>query len=664
MRRPWFRTMALLTLAAVMALGGVASGAGITFTEVKLAGGALNQTTNPETQGATVVWTHRNLVGDTLGAVAVHDLADHSTTYIGSGDSVVQRNADVSLGRVAYEVEAEGDTGVQVWDSWLDLYTTVADTADDEVLPRISNNLVVWYVPAADELRYRDLWRGYTGVVPGAHDIEYWDVDNGCIMWSFEQTAAQDQIHVFRPGVDTASRMVRYTLGDLDISSVQLHGTSFAYTVENADGEDTDAYFGDFSGSTTMIGCVASDSNAHEERDPAVFHREVVWQTDMIGTNDLFLRSIIPFGGDISRIAGGATDADEDRDPSIFGHRIAYEYLADGSLTPEIWLSVADPDVARTAGDDRYLTAIETSKAYFRAADNVVLCTGLNFPDALAAAPLARLLGAPLLLTRTDALDEATMAELERLSVKNVYVIGGSDVVSDDVMSQIASTLVGVTAHRIYGDDRYETSAAIAEEMATRLSGVYSVRRAFFARGDNFPDALAVGPVAAGALAPIILVRTGEVPAVVATAVDDLDLTSGVIVGGSDVVTDGVKSALRTLMIDNGGDDMDPMIVERWSGDTRYETAIAIVEHGLEWRVIDLDTLGFATGYNFPDALGGGAALGVYGSPLLLTTPDALPTSVDTFFDDHVSEIGRIDIFGGEDVVGEAVRSAILSNLD
>ncbi|MBN2847000.1 MAG: cell wall-binding repeat-containing protein [Coriobacteriia bacterium] len=88
-----------------------------------------------------------------------------------------------------------------------------------------------------------------------------------------------------------------------------------------------------------------------------------------------------------------------------------------------------------------------------------------------------------------------------------------------------------------------------------------------------------------------------------------------------------------------------------------------MVKEALAARWIDLDTLGFATGLDFPDALGGGAALGYYGSGLLLTRADALPEVVDTFLADHEYEIGRADMFGGTTVVSESVKSAVYDAL-
>ncbi|MDZ4167601.1 MAG: cell wall-binding repeat-containing protein [Coriobacteriia bacterium] len=68
-------------------------------------------------------------------------------------------------------------------------------------------------------------------------------------------------------------------------------------------------------------------------------------------------------------------------------------------------------------------------------------------------------------------------------------------------------------------------------------------------------------------------------------------------------------------------------------------------------------------GFNFPDALGGGAALGNYGSPLLLTAPTSVPDSVTAFLEENEYMIGRADVFGGSDVVSDAVKNTIAGKL-
>ena len=88
--------------------------------------------------------------------------------------------------------------------------------------------------------------------------------------------------------------------------------------------------------------------------------------------------------------------------------------------------------IQRLQGLDRYETSISISKSGWKTSDNVVLASGLDFPDALSAAPLAKQLNAPILLIGTT-LDTAINNELNRLQVKNVFVVGGEGVVSKSI---------------------------------------------------------------------------------------------------------------------------------------------------------------------------------------------------------------------------------------
>ena len=82
--------------------------------------------------------------------------------------------------------------------------------------------------------------------------------------------------------------------------------------------------------------------------------------------------------------------------------------------------------VTRLAGPDRIATAVEISEAtYPSGAAKAFVATGMNFPDALAAAPIAGLQGAPLLLVPANGLPAAVAGEISRLGAQGVAVLGG-----------------------------------------------------------------------------------------------------------------------------------------------------------------------------------------------------------------------------------------------
>ncbi|HEY3317578.1 MAG TPA: cell wall-binding repeat-containing protein [Coriobacteriia bacterium] len=89
-------------------------------------------------------------------------------------------------------------------------------------------------------------------------------------------------------------------------------------------------------------------------------------------------------------------------------------------------------------------------------------------------------------------------------------------------------------------------------------------------------------------------------------------------------------------------------------GRDRTETAVAASKAAFPRLA---DTLVVCTGWNWPDALGGGALAGVYGGPLLLTRPTALSSGV-------ASEAIRLDarnvvLIGSEEAVSADVESAL-----
>jgi hypothetical protein len=96
--------------------------------------------------------------------------------------------------------------------------------------------------------------------------------------------------------------------------------------------------------------------------------------------------------------------------------------------------------VDRIGGADRYATAAAVSSWTFAAGVPIAfIATGANFPDALAGAAAAGVLGGPVLLTTRDGLPAVTAAELTRLRPARIIVLGGSGVVSDAVLSAVRS---------------------------------------------------------------------------------------------------------------------------------------------------------------------------------------------------------------------------------
>ncbi|ANF32872.1 hypothetical protein A0130_15465 [Leifsonia xyli] len=263
------------------------------------------------------------------------------------------------------------------------------------------------------------------------------------------------------------------------------------------------------------------------------------------------------------------------------------------------------PAVYRIAGGDRFETAAAISQAAYPSpgtgVDAVYIANGLNFPDALAAAPAATQAGGPLLLVQTTAVPQVIMTELQRLKPKHIYVAGGVNVITDAVLGQLATVQPAIT--RLGGYDRFNTSVVIAQQAFGTSSS-----SAYIASGLGFADALSAGGAAGAKHEPVILVNgaLGAVDAGTLQGLRDLHITNVTIVGGTTIVSSGFQSSLAS----NG------ITVTRLQGSDRFETSIAVNAQAFPGATT---TSYYASGTSFPDALAGAAWAGKAGGPLLVS---------------------------------------------
>lgn len=293
-------------------------------------------------------------------------------------------------------------------------------------------------------------------------------------------------------------------------------------------------------------------------------------------------------------------------------------------------------DGERIAGSDRYETSISISAAGWNAGDSevAVLATGLDFPDALSAAPLAKMHKAPILLTEPNTLDEMVSEELDRLGTKKVYIVGGPGAISLEVENQLKEK--GMECIRLYGKDRYETSAAVANEMG-------KTDRVVIATGVNFPDALSIAPWAAANGIPILLTEPNNLPQSIANYMNSNNIVNSYVIGGTGVVGERVVSRLKKPI--------------RISGQDRFSTNVAVLStFGSEF---DFGKLYLATGNDFPDALSGSALAAMTKSPIVLTDKKPLPATKNIVYGNW-GRMREVHILGGEGVVSNAAAGNVI----
>ena len=153
----------------------------------------------------------------------------------------------------------------------------------------------------------------------------------------------------------------------------------------------------------------------------------------------------------------------------------------------------ADDEVVRLSGADRFATAVAIARQL--PATDALLAKGVDeggpgWVDALAASPVAALAERPILLTRPDGLPAATAAYLDEGEIESVDVVGGPVAVSRAVMEDLRSRPTLHDVERVAGEDRYETSLALAE-FALQLGA--DPTELWLSRGDDWPDGVSAG---------------------------------------------------------------------------------------------------------------------------------------------------------------------------
>lgn len=289
-------------------------------------------------------------------------------------------------------------------------------------------------------------------------------------------------------------------------------------------------------------------------------------------------------------------------------------------------------ETERLWGNDRYETAVAISKSGWDKADNVVLVSGNNFPDALVGSSYAYLKNSPILLTPSEQLDSRVNTEIQRLGAKTITILGNTSSVSPKIEEQLNQNYL-VT--RISGIEVYDTAVKLGAEIR-QLKPFDTV---IIATQDNFPDTLAIAPYSARETIPILFTEKDRLRSDTKKALQDWKIKNAIIVGGTGVVSLAVDLELDAL----------GLTINRLGGEDRYDTALEIAKHfGAEKGHTAISV---ATGENYPDALTGAILSAKNNTPLILVRQDSAKTSIVEYL--NTLSLKKATIFGGASIVSD-----------
>lgn len=308
---------------------------------------------------------------------------------------------------------------------------------------------------------------------------------------------------------------------------------------------------------------------------------------------------------------------------------------------------------SRFAGDDRYDTArliaiddVDGTPAVD--ADTVVLARGDVFADGLAGSYVAGLEGAPVLLTRSDALPQATVEGLDELGPDQVILLGGTEAISSEVEDGLADDFEVV---RLAGGDRFATASEVARHgTAGDVGQIDGEATAIVATGRAGADALAASPLAAGGGFPLLLSEPDTLPHDTADALADLDIEHVIVVGGEAAISPEVQAEIEGLGTS----------VRRLAGDDRDMTALAIAELTRDELGWESPEMGVAARdeRGIVDALALGPRLALTDSPMVLAGATGPAPAVRSALDGFES-VGTVVAAGGQVAVPAQALAAV-----
>ena len=308
-----------------------------------------------------------------------------------------------------------------------------------------------------------------TVTTPGTHTIEYWAKDN----------AANEETH----------HVSTFLVRSVDTAYTEVEGADRYFTAIDASKEafPTGITGTDYQGYKTVV--IATGDNWPDALGAAGL-------AGALGGPVLLVQpTALPsgVGAEITRL--GATRA------IVVGGAAA----VGGNVMTALDGVTGVTKVERISGTDRFKTASavasKTVGALGTSFDGTAfVASGLDFPDALAGAPLSAKYGWPLYLCNGGGLSADTVASMDAAHVTGALLLGGTRPVPAATETSLKTKYGAAKVKRLSGADRYLTAIAIARHGVDggrlRWDGVG------IATGEDYPDALSGG---------VLIGRTGSV---------------------------------------------------------------------------------------------------------------------------------------------------------
>jgi serine protease Do len=194
-------------------------------------------------------------------------------------------------------------------------------------------------------------------------------------------------------------------------------------------------------------------------------------------------------------------------------------------------------DTERISGGNRFDTAAKIAEHVAPdGASTAVIAYGLNFPDALAAAPYAAKAGYPILLVDKTRVPQETLKAIGQLGVSSTIVVGGKLVIDEKVLNQLPSP------KRVNGSNRFATAVELAKYFDPGNTHMY------IATGSQFADAITGAVLVAKNNSGVLLVGNSVHPEV-KNYIKEYNIEKLTVFGGYLAVSEAVVDQLQNRSV-------------------------------------------------------------------------------------------------------------------
>jgi len=310
-----------------------------------------------------------------------------------------------------------------------------------------------------------------------------------------------------------------------------------------------------------------------------------------------------------------------------------------------------DYNITRVQGRNLSETAKEIALYTGDSKNTAYIVQTEALPDALAIGSVASATGNPILLTNKNSIPSATLEAISTLGIRDIYIIGGTAVISESVEQQLGNAING-NVNRVAGLNRYETSVEIGKTFWNNADKVT------IANGVSMVDAVASSILQR----PLMLVQHNRI---VGSAQEEIKKYSEhTIIGGETVVEKGlVEKAIKpkTELISDVTPahyftfDSSTGTITGYSSDGPKEVIIPSKIEGVTVSKIGFTAFSFSslTELTIPDSV---TEIGLmafnYNSLTEVTIPDSVTFIGKSAF--HGNYLNSVTIGSGIRVIGES----------